>query len=163
MVKPIYIHEPQKRPGSFIPLFERLIDFDPENTSETPIQKFYDSKAMVKSIERELFHILGSHVKFEKEDYIAFSKNDDNYGLSGMYGVPEFSMFEATNTYNWKPLMRHLEKLIDRFEPRLSNSTVVIQGVDKNKQFLNLQVTATMDTPHFQEEVTFFMTLKTAT
>ncbi|MBX9977301.1 MAG: type VI secretion system baseplate subunit TssE [Alphaproteobacteria bacterium] len=160
MKKSSYIHEPQKCPGAFIPLFERLVDFDIDATHESPVQKFHDFDSMTKSIERELFHILGSFVKFEKKDYIALSKNDDNFGLPGMFGVPEFSMFEGTNTYNWKPLTRYLEKIIERFEPRLSNITVVIQGVDKSKQFLNITITATLCSPHFQEEVTFSMALK---
>ncbi len=155
-----YLQEPQKRPGSSIPIFERLVNIDSENVAERPVQKFYDAAGIKRSIERELWHLLGTYVKIRKEDYLELCKDPLNYALAGMYGIPELSFFEGTNTENWKPFAAHTAKVIGIFEPRLKNISMRIKGVDKQKQFLDVDIAADIMTGQFQEEVTFSMKMR---
>lgn len=156
----VSIREPKRVPGVRVPLFERLADEAPEQQSEQPILKFYDYNELMLSIERELYHVLGTQSKAKKEDYLILAKDPLNYGLPEMYGVPEYTYFEATNKENWKPLAKHLGKIIEAYEPRIKNVRVNIQSFQKESQFLLLDVVANLNVPEFQEEATFSLTLK---
>lgn len=154
-----HIKEPKRQGGAYIPIFERLVDQDPEEDYEYPVVKFYEKEDLIDSIKRELMHILGTQAKVKKEDYDELSTDPLNYALPEMFGVPEFTYLDATNRENWKPLSKKIGKIIEVYEPRLKNITVTIQDFQATTQFLDLSVTAGLAIPEFQEEATFFLNL----
>lgn len=160
MASIINIREPKKIPGLSIPLFERLVDFEPERIAEQPVHRFYTLEDLNQSIERELYHILGTQSKARKEDYLELSKDPLNYALPEMFGVPEFTYFEASNKENWKSLAKHMAKIIEIYEPRLKNVQVTINDFNKQSQYLSVSVTGILNVPDFQEEATFALELK---
>ena len=162
MKKSFAQHEPKKREGALAPLFERLVDFDTDALQEPFVQKFYDSEEVKDSIERELLHLLGTKAKIRKEDYLALAKDPLNYALPFMYGTPDFSYFEGTNTEQWQPFSKYVAKAIEAFEPRLSNIGVRVIGVDNQKQFLDIEINAMINFCGFFEEATFAIKMKAA-
>lgn len=154
------IREPKRLPGVRVPLFERLADEALEKETEHPIFKFYEFEELLASIERELYHVLGTQSKAKKEDYVELAKNPLNYALPEMYGVPEFTYFEASNKENWKPLAKHVAKIVEAYEPRLKNVKITIEEFEKQSQTLHFHITADLNVPEFQEEATFSLALK---
>lgn len=162
MANVVYLQEPKKEAGSRIPLFDRLANLDTEALSESPIQKFQDLKELEISIERELLHLLGTQTKFKRDDYMELIKNPMNFALPGMYGVPEFTYFEASNSDNWKMITRLLTKVISYYEPRLKNVSVSAEDFDGQRQQLQLNIIAELNIPEFRQEATFSLALKVA-
>ena len=156
----VNIREPKRVPGLSIPLFEKLVDSEPEKLTEQPIQKFYTVEDLKLSIERELYHILGTQSKAKKEEYLELAKDPLNYALPEMFGVPEFTYFEAANHENWKPLARYLVKIIEAYEPRLKHVQVTVTGFHRQTQYLHLAVMGSLTIPEFQEEATFHLDIK---
>ena len=155
----IFINEPKRTIGSAVPLFEKLRDDDPSLQSEHPVLKFYDENEIFDSIQRELYHVFGTQASMRKEDYLELSENPIYYGLPEMFGVPEFTCFEATNKDNWKDLALHLVRVIEAYEPRLSKVRVIIQYFDKETQKLHIEVKAMLSQSHVLEEATFFLSV----
>lgn len=154
-----FLHEPSRQEGASIPLFERLCDFEQDEPAEAPIKKFYTKENFIISIEDELNRILGTHVKFRRNDYLDMVKDPTYYRLPGMYGIWDFEHFDATNTENWKIWERHIATVVDFFEPRVTRSRVKILGFNKNTQQLQMDITTTLRDAHFNEEVTFSMAI----
>lgn len=154
-----YLEEPNESLGAFVPLFERLIDEDLEQAAECPVKKFYSFEELKQSIKRELLNILGTQCKFKEEGYRQLTTNSLNYGLPGMFGVPELTMYDGTNTNHWRIFARYMAKVIGVFEPRLTNITVTLNGVDRAKQFLEVVIFAHISLGIFREEATFSLRL----
>jgi len=158
----LYIKEPKKEPGLRVPLFDRLMDLDPENISETPVQKFLDKKGVHTSIEQEFWNLLGTQAKFKRDEYVELMKNPQNFALPGMYGAPEFTAFEANSPQNWPTIARLLSKIIGYYEPRVQNVSVKVTGFDPQKQLLNINITGFINLADYQQEATFALQLAAA-
>ena len=150
-----HLTEPHESFGAFVSLFNRLIDDAPGQKNEYPIQKFYSVEDLKESIHQELVHILGTHCKFKEKNYQEFIQNPLNYGLFGMFGIPNLFMYDETNKNHWRIFARQITKVITVYEPRLTNILVTITGVDQTKQFLNLTIFAHIIVGKFREEATF--------
>ena len=89
--------EPKLLSGGPVPLFDRLMDDDPETLSEHPVKKYYNRSEVIRSIEREVERILNTRATVKRAEYDDFSENPLNFGLPEMFGLGDFSQFDATN------------------------------------------------------------------
>ena len=147
--------EPKKIFGAPVPLFDRLIDEDPENPGEHPARRYYTREELIQSIEREVGRILNTRITAKQTGYDDFSENRLNFGLPEMFGLPDFSRFDATSQTEWNKITQLCEEAITRFEPRIKNVAVAISGFDKKTQSLSLSLHADFAIREFQGEVTF--------
>jgi type VI secretion system protein ImpF len=147
--------EPKKIRGAPVPLFDRLVDEDCEIVNEQPVKRFYNREELIHSIEREVSNILNTRTTARREDYEDFSENNLNFGLPEMFGLGDFSRFDATNQSEWDKITRLCEETITRFEPRIKNISVTISEFDRKTQSLNLNLQADFAVKEFQGEVTF--------
>lgn len=154
-----YLVEPHESQGAFVSLFNRLIDDVPGQKTECPVKKFYSVEELKQSIHQELVHILGTHCKFKEKNYNDLIQNHLNYGLFGMFGIPDLLMNDKTNKNHWRIFARQLAKLISMYEPRLTNILVTITDMDHEKQFLNLKIFSNIVCGKFREEATFLLRL----
>jgi type VI secretion system protein ImpF len=100
---------------------------------------------------------MSTQSKAKKETYLSLLKNPLNFGLPEMYGVPEFTYYDATNIYNWPKINKLLTTIIMHYEPRLHNVVVSIKEFSKQKQSLVTQILAKIIMPIYMEEVTFLL------
>lgn len=154
-----YLNEPHESIGAFVSLFDRLVDNDLDQRVEFPVYKFYSLDQLKSSIQEELMHIIETQSKFKEKNYKILVENPLNYAVSGMFGVPELTMYDGSNTNHWRIFARYMTKVISIFEPRLKNIVVTINGFDNSKQFLNLTIFAHIIFGTFREEATFSLRL----
>lgn len=154
--------EPKREVGAPIPLFDRLVDEDPEADSEVPPKRFYNKFMLIQSIQREIERILSTRTTAKKEQYEELSEDPLNYGLPEMFGLADFSHFDGANSGDWDYVSQLCQRAIEIFEPRVKNVDVIIQSFDRPRQSLSITVQADIALPEYQGEVSFPMMLSTS-
>jgi type VI secretion system lysozyme-like protein len=147
--------EPKKTPGARVPLFDRLIDEDPESETEVPSKRYYDRAELIQSIEREVDRILNTRSTVKREEYEDFSEDPLNFGLPEMFGLGDFSQYDATKSNDWPRIAELCEQAMMRYEPRIKNVVATVIGFDKKTQSLSMTITADFAIKEFQGELTF--------
>jgi type VI secretion system protein ImpF len=147
--------EPKTIAGAPVPLFDRLIDDDPETVTEVPTKKYYNRFELIQSIEREVERILNTRATVKRAEYQEFSKNPLNYGLPEMFGLGDFSQYDATNEDDWPRIGALCEQAIMRYEPRIKNVTAEVTAFDQKTQSLGMTIHAEFNLKEFQGELTF--------
>mgnify|MGYP001034377331 CR=1 FL=1 len=147
--------EPKREQGAPISLFEKLIDNDRNAQEEVPSKRFYNRFELMQSIQAELSRILNTRANARKADYDQLASDERNFGLPQLYGLADFSQYDATNNGHHPRIARLCENAIRLFEPRLKNAKVTITEFDTKKARLYAIIDAELNMKDFQEEVTF--------
>lgn len=151
--------EPKRESGAPIPLFERLIDQQPEQDREIPCKRHYNQFELIQSIEQEVFRILNTRSTAKHSEFEDLINLRENIGLVHLFGLADFSQFDGTNGGHRPRIARLCEIAIRIFEPRLNNIKVTILEFDKKSQTLIASISAMIIIPEFQQEITFPMTI----
>lgn len=151
--------EPKREIGAPIPLFDRLIDEDPEEDSEVPPKRFYNRFELIQSIQREIERILSTRTSTKREQYQDLADDPLNYGLPEMFGLGDFSQFDGANSGDWDYINQLCQRAIEIFEPRVKNVEVNVQSFDRSRQALSITVQATIALKNYQGEVSFPMVI----
>lgn len=149
------LSEPKRLTGAPIPVFDRLIDEDPDTPAEMPVKRYYTQAEVIQSIQREILRILNTRTTAKRVNYDLFSDEDRNFGLPEMFGLADFSQLDAANHSEWHRIETLCEQAISRYEPRIKNVTVTIVDFNKQTHALNLTIQADLALKEFQGEVTF--------
>lgn len=148
----LFLKEPQKKPGVRAPLFDRLREGNP--------LQFYHKDDIMASIEREVALLLNTRTTLKRHEYDELAQDPLNFALPEMYGIPEFSMIDGTNSTQWRFIANTCARAIAYFEPRLKNVQVVVEGKDSQTQSLSLSINADLLTQALQEPVMFPVALQ---
>ena len=111
--------EPRVTIGAPIPLFERLIDEAPHESSEIPIKRFYNRFELIQSIQAEVSRILNTRANATHKDHTELAQNAENFALPQMFGLPDFTYYDATNSGHRTKIARLCTESIQQYEPRL--------------------------------------------
>lgn len=152
--------EPKLLHGAPIPLFDKLIDTDLSLNEEIPPKRFYNRFELMQSIQTELSRILNTRANAKKVDYDQLAAEPMNFALPQMYGLADFSQYDATSKGNYPRIAKLCENAIRIFEPRLKNAIVTITEFDNNKARLSAIIDAELNMKDFQGEVTFPMEIE---
>lgn len=147
--------EPKLIAGAPVPLFDRLIDDRPEADLEYPVKHYYTQEELVQSIEREVDRILNTRTTAKRQDYEDFAEEYLNFGLPEMFGLGDFSQYDATNMADWSRIGELCSQAIMRYESRIKNVTATVTAFDKKTQSLSMTVHAEFAVKEFQGELTF--------
>jgi type VI secretion system lysozyme-like protein len=147
--------EPKKGMGAPVPLFDRLIDEEPEAMTEQPPKRYYNRFELIRSIEREVERILNTRATVKRAEYTDFLEDDLNFGLPEMFGLGDFSQYDASNDAEWARIEELCERAITRYEPRIQNVTATVTAFDKKTQSLSMTIHADFAMKEFQGELTF--------
>jgi len=147
--------EPKKGMGAPVPLFDRLVDEEPEVMTEQPPKRYYNRVELIRSIEREVNRILNTRATVKRGEYDDFLEDGLNFGLPEMFGLGDFSQYDATNEGEWTRIEELCEQAIMRYEPRIQNVTATVTAFDKKTQSLSMTIHADFAIKEFQGELTF--------
>jgi len=147
--------ELKKEAGAPVPLFDRLVDDDPEIVTELPPKRYYNRFELIQSIKREVEGILNTRATAKRVNHEDFSEDDLNSGLPEMFGLGDFSQYDGANETDWERIEELCEQAITRYEPRIKNVTVSVTAFDQKAQSLNITIHADFAIKEFQGELTF--------
>jgi type VI secretion system lysozyme-like protein len=154
------LSEPKKQIGSKALLFDRLIDNDPEESTENPAYRFNDRNEVIDSIAKSVSQILNTRATVKHDEYKSLNNSTVNFGLPTMFGLVDFNSFDGTNRTEWGRITNLCERAISIFETRLNTIKVEIVSFNKQKQSLSLIIHAKLTLEKFHSEVSFPVSLE---
>jgi type VI secretion system protein ImpF len=131
-------------------ILDRLIDNDPDLSKETAQDRYLDIRQIKAQVVRDLENLLNTrrHI-FDPPDEF----REVNESLF-TYGVNDFTSQNPGNISVRKSIKQDMEKVIARFEPRLKNVSVVVEG-DSMINSLRFRINAMLVVEPESEPVSF--------
>ncbi len=131
-------------------ILDRLIDNNPELSQEMAQDRYLDIKQIKAQVVRDLENLLNTrrHI-FDPPDEF----REVNESLF-TYGVNDFISQNPGNISVRKAIKQDLEKVIARFEPRLKNVSIVVEG-DSIINSLRFRINAMLVVEPESEPVSF--------
>jgi type VI secretion system lysozyme-like protein len=149
------LKEPEKSPGALIPIFDRLINNDYEENTEIPPKKFYNFEELLESLRRDIERLFSTRAMAKHDHYDNMMEYQNNRGLPEMYGLPDFSKLDATNSDDQYKITKIAERAIRYYESRLENPTMEILRFVNSEQKLLCEIRGLLNVPPYQREVSF--------
>ena len=131
-------------------ILDRLIDNDPDLSKETAQDRYLDIRQIKAQVVRDLENLLNTrrHI-FDPPD--GFKEVNESLFT---YGVNDFTSQNPGNISVRKSIKQDMEKVIARFEPRLKNVSVVVEG-DSMINSLRFRINAMLVVEPESEPVSF--------
>lgn len=144
-----------KTEGAPVPLFDRLVDLEPEREEEATPQRTLSKSELHESVMLELHRILNTRCIMKHDVYKQVSPLLKGYGNPELYGLFDTSRFDAANPLDRPKIENIMRKAILTFEPRLRNVVVTVQQFHKGKQSLSIIVSADVQINDMLEPLSF--------
>jgi type VI secretion system protein ImpF len=131
-------------------VLDRLIDNDPDLSKEAGQDRYLDIKQIKAQVVRDLENLLNTrrHI-FDPPD--GFREVSESLFT---YGVTDFTSQNPGNISVRKAVKQDLEKVIGRFEPRLKNVSVIVEG-DSMVNSIRFRINAMLVVEPESEPVSF--------
>ncbi len=127
--------------GNPVLLFDRLTDHNLEEKTESPPLVNYTKEEFLNSIALECSHILNTRCKIPYKAYQEMDAATFAYGVPELYGFMD-NVYEDPSSYRGAALLvKFMGDALKRFESRLQESVVKIEGYNQSDQTLALTVT----------------------
>ena len=102
-------------------VLDRLIDREPKNQSEAPLNRSQSERQLKVAVQRDLEWLLNTRRIFEEPDEELKEVNRSVYN----YGLPDFSQYTTASQSDQSKLIREVVAAIKTYEPRLANVRIV--------------------------------------
>jgi len=135
-------------------VLDRLIDYEPEVTSEPPASRSKSLRLLKQTLKRDLEWLLNTRRTFsvpEELPELAGSLLD--------YGLPDFTTISVRSTQDQNDLVHALATALKRFEPRLEDVAVSLAAASTLERALRFRIEARLKVDPVPEPVTFDTTL----
>lgn len=104
-------------------ILDRLIDEDPESTSEAPLSRHQSIRMLKNALVRDLGALLNTK---RRETEVSEEFPELRQSLL-TFGLPDFTSFSLRSPFEQNRLRREVESTIRRFEPRLTGVAVELE------------------------------------
>lgn len=136
------------------PLFDRLIDEEPEIDVELQPFKTYTVDETLQSIGQQLYLLLNTRTSAIPYSIYATREQVLEDDLSLRYGLPDFSRFDVMESNSARLLVRQICRIVEHYESRLSRVGVRLIGLDLNKH-LRIEISGILYGTPARERFTF--------
>ena len=120
------------------PLFDRLIDAEPQASFETKPFIYYNAEELFLSIAQEVSRLLNTRSTYARLDNKDVSQTI-RWSIIG-YGYIDFSGLSGDAPYVWKRLCDSMSETIMHFEPRIFHVHCLVDSYERLTQHLTLRV-----------------------
>jgi len=139
------MREPRPIRGARTPLFERLTDLDPENTSEPEPARVLNRAALRESVRRELSWLLNTRSPM----------NSARTGTILDYGIPGFTWLSPASGQDRELVGEAIATKVAAFEPRLRDVRVSMEANPANPRAIVGRLEAMLVVEMIAEPVSF--------
>lgn len=143
---------PSPKVGAKVPLWDRFVDEDPNDTQDADYQPVLNEASVQKNIIDDVQHLLSTR---------AMRSEKDLFRSPHAFGLPDLYQISPAAPSHWPKIEALILRVLKAYEPRLSQIQVHIKAYDhrSNKLFLQIQANYSV-TPfkgqfHFPMEVDF--------
>lgn len=138
------------------PLFEKLIDEDPEIPFEKNPKHFSSLVELQSSIIEDLSRLLNTRIAIFWKNY-----SYKNLSIPFTYGINITGDISSENSFAMQELEAAIEKVIAQFEPRLIDAKAHVQGIGSDPSFLFINIDAIVITENRRIPLSFPVVLNT--
>lgn len=132
-------------------LLDRLIDYDPKESRESPKSRSANLRELKLSVRRDLEFLLNSR---SFPDEIPESLEELNKSVA-LYGLPDFTRSNVKNPSEQIKLTEQLESVIRIFEPRLMDLQITLDPVNDIERSLRFRILAQLKVDPVPEPIAF--------
>ncbi|HZH34866.1 MAG TPA: type VI secretion system baseplate subunit TssE [Pyrinomonadaceae bacterium] len=132
-------------------VFDRLLDFEPDVSSEAPKSRSKSLRELKQSVKRDLEWLLNTR-RYAGE--IPDNLEEVNKSVL-IFGLPDFTGLGAKSSAEQKRLIKELESALKIFEPRLMDVRVSFEPPSETERVLKFRIEARMRVDPTPEPVTF--------
>ena len=144
--------------GALAPLFDRLIDTDPGRIDENPSSYILTPQALQQSVFQHLEIVLNTRPTAKNHYNMLEDQNTINLPTS--FGLREFSWADASRQFTLNQIKIEIERVIMRYEPRLTQVNVTILGRDATTLGLSIVIRGQLQTGDDHKRVHFPMMIE---
>jgi type VI secretion system protein ImpF len=133
-------------------ILDRLIDLNPDTSSDPPASRSQSVRQIKASLRRDLEWLLNTRRNPDEapETYEELSRSLYNYGL------PDVTSMALNSPRDRQRLLRHIEQTIEIFEPRLTGTRVrAVDTSGSSPRLLRFQIEALLKMDPAPEQILF--------
>ena len=132
-------------------VLDRLLDFEPDASSEAPKSRSKSLRDLKTSVRRDLEWLLNTR-RYVGE--IAENMEETNRSVA-VYGLPDFTGSSAKSPGEQKRLVKQIETALKIFEPRFLDLKVTFEPMDNYERALKFRIDARLDIDPVPEPISF--------
>jgi type VI secretion system protein ImpF len=132
-------------------VLDRLLDFEPNLSSESPKTRTTSLRELKLSVRRDLEWLLNTRSYAGNVDEHLEEVNSSVI----VYGLPDFTGISAKNDSELKELSDEIERAIKIFEPRFLDLKVTLEPVNNVDRLLKFRIEAQLDIEPTPEPIVF--------
>lgn len=136
-------------------VLDRLVDFEPEVTSEPPPSRSKALRQVKQALKRDLEWLLNTRRAFEVPEELPLLSDS-----LLAYGLPDFSNVSVKNTGDQHNLTLAIEGALRRFEPRLEDIVVTVANASLLERAFRFRIEARLRIDPVPEPISFDTTLQ---
>jgi type VI secretion system protein ImpF len=136
-------------------VLDRLVDFDPDVTSEPPASRSKALRQLKQALRRDLEWLLNSRRVVEVPEGLPLLADS-----MLAYGLPDFTNVSVRNTNDQHELTLAIEGTLKRFEPRLEDVVVTVANTSLLERAFRFRIEARLRIDPAPEPISFDTTLQ---
>ena len=137
-------------------ILDRLIDFDPRSSQESPKSRSTSLKELKQSVRRDLEWLLNTrHSVIDVPETL----EEVNRSLA-VYGLPDLVGLDIDNPNEQSGLIKAIENALAIFDPRFTNPKITLEPISNVDRVLKFRIEAMLDIEPTPEPVVFDTILK---
>jgi len=140
---------PKRRPGTRLPLLDRLVDADPRHHEEVQPHRVLTGGEVQASVRRELARLLNTRCVETLDALGGQLRTVVNYGL------PDFFTLNPTSDGDRERLSRLIVEAVRAYEPRLRNPSATVAVDPQQPRALNIVLSGMLLLDNLLEPVSF--------
>tara|TARA_Y100000588_G_C13686551_1_gene682622 strand:- start:59 stop:520 length:462 start_codon:yes stop_codon:yes gene_type:complete len=109
-----------------IAAFEDIADYEASDLDEAIIENISD--------------VLNTRCMLSKEEYKLLKVDTRTIAHPNLYGLPDFTYYDAANKWSWTHLKRYIKNAIRLFEPRFTVSDIKVLKFEESSQVLEVVI-----------------------
>ncbi len=130
-------------------VLDRLIDLEPKNQSEVPLNRAQSLRRLKAALKRDLEWLLNTRRTIQEAPTRELERSLYHYGL------PDFTGLSLRSTRDQQKITRMLETTVALFEPRLANVRVTMEPLSENARRLRFLIEGLLRIDPAPERVSF--------
>ncbi len=146
----IVAHKEDKNTRTRASVFDRLLDYEPRLTTESPKSQSFSISELKQSVLRDLEWLLNTRQPIFANQEMQEAKNTVIF-----YGVPDFTGLGVRSEVEFKQFATNVETAIRRFEPRIFDVEITFEPVDNLDRQIRFRIEARLDADPTPEPITF--------
>lgn len=132
-------------------VFDRLLDFEPELSSESAKSRSRSLQELKQSVRRDLEWLLNTR---RYAGNVESTLEEVNKSVI-MFGLPDFTTLGAKNPSEQKRLVKEIETAIKNFEPRFTDLKITLEPLSSVERVLRFRIEARLKVEPSPEPVMF--------